>query len=287
MDDADSTALAGKALDQENMLDEKFVLAANSGVVDAMEFLLNKYAFLVRAAARRFCKDAGDLDGLINEGMISLADAVREYKRENGKRFRAYATGRVRRRIIFVANKLRRTREPDRATIVTRISERFRERSRAVVRQASDESQDDPREASGAADRDAKMISFLLHPPSPMDEFAAIVHGLPAAAWHVLERRGYSHDEISAVVGNTSETIRRKEARDERLDLTEGDRTMRLMRITLEAADAFGDENKALAWMRRPNTALVGKTPLEMIVTEAGTALVRRSLGVIAYGGVA
>ena len=62
---------------------------------------------------------------------------------------------------------------------------------------------------------------------------------------------------------------------------------MRLMRITVEANEAFGDPAKAMAWMRRPNSALLGKTPLDMIVTEAGAALVRRSLGVIAYGGVA
>ena len=140
-------------------------------------------------------------------------------------------------------------------------------------------------DGSTEADRDMPTISFLIH--QPMDEFTAIVRGLPAAAWRSLERAGYSRDEISAVVGNTPKTIRRKEKRDEPLDLTEGDRTMRLMRITVEATDAFGDQAKALAWMRRPNVALLGKTPLEMIATEAGTALVRRSIGVIAYGGVA
>jgi putative toxin-antitoxin system antitoxin component (TIGR02293 family) len=132
---------------------------------------------------------------------------------------------------------------------------------------------------------DMPTVSFLIY--EPMEEFAAIVRGLPAAAWRSLERAGYSQSEISGVVGNTPRKIRRKEKRHELLDLTEGDRTMRLMRITVEAVEAFGDQSKALAWMRRPNAALLGKKPLEMIVTEAGTALVRRSLGVIAYGGVA
>ncbi len=140
---------------------------------------------------------------------------------------------------------------------------------------------------SGAQSKREPVISFLITPQSPSDEFAAIVRGLPVAAWRALQRAGYSRDEISAVVGNSTKTIRRKENRGEPLDVAEGDRTMRLMRITVEAAEAFGDRTKALTWMRRPNVALLGKTPLEMIVTEAGTALVRRSLGVIAYGGVA
>jgi len=140
-------------------------------------------------------------------------------------------------------------------------------------------------DVSTESGQDIPTISFLIY--QPMDEFAAIVRGLPAAAWRSLDRAGYSRDEISAVVGNTPKKIRRKERRDEPLDLPEGDRTMRLMRITVEAAEAFGDQSKALAWMRRPNVALLGKTPLEMIATEAGAALVRQSLGVIAYGGVA
>jgi putative toxin-antitoxin system antitoxin component (TIGR02293 family) len=109
------------------------------------------------------------------------------------------------------------------------------------------------------AEGSAGTISFFLHQPSPMAEYTAIVRGLPAAAWRSLERAGYSRDEISAVVGKNPKTIRRKEKRDEPLDSAEGDRTMRLMRITVEATDAFGDQGKALAWMRRPNVALLGK----------------------------
>ena len=129
-------------------------------------------------------------------------------------------------------------------------------------------------------------VSFLMA-VSPASESSAIERGLPATAWRHLQRAGFSRDEIAAVVGNSTKTIRRKESRAEKLDVTEGDRTVRLLRITLEAVEAFGDAAKALAWMRRPNAALLGKTPLHTIVTEAGTSLVRRALGVIAYGGVA
>jgi putative toxin-antitoxin system antitoxin component (TIGR02293 family) len=136
-------------------------------------------------------------------------------------------------------------------------------------------------------DRDFSKVCSLLVDPSPFSESAAIKRGLPAGTWRALQKIGLTRDEIAAVLGNSAKTIRRKEDSGEALDVAEGDRTMRLLRVITEAAEAFGDTAKALSWMRRPNTALLGKTPLEMIATDAGTALVRRALGVIAYGGVA
>lgn len=130
------------------------------------------------------------------------------------------------------------------------------------------------------------MCSLLVE-PSLVSESAAIARGLPASTWRGLQQIGFSRDEIASVLGNSAKTIRRKEDSDEPLDVAEGDRTMRLMRVTTEAVEAFGDTSKAMTWLRRGNIALLGKTPLEMIATEAGTALVRRAIGVIGYGGVA
>ena len=132
----------------------------------------------------------------------------------------------------------------------------------------------------------AKVCSLLVD-PSPASESAAIERGLPAGTWRELQKIGFSRDEIALVIGNSTKTIRRKENRGEPLDIAEGDRTMRLLHVTTEAVEAFGETDKALTWMRRANVALLGKTPLAMIASEAGTALVRRALGVIAYGGVA
>jgi putative toxin-antitoxin system antitoxin component (TIGR02293 family) len=123
---------------------------------------------------------------------------------------------------------------------------------------------------------------------SPRVEWAVIREGLPAkAAWAPLESLGLSTLEISRVVGISEKTMRRKESKAENLAVAEADRTMRLMRITSEAAEAIGDLDKALIWMRSPSRFLGGKTPLEMIETEGGVGLVRQSLGAIAYGGVA
>jgi putative toxin-antitoxin system antitoxin component (TIGR02293 family) len=133
---------------------------------------------------------------------------------------------------------------------------------------------------------DVPGVSFFVH-VAPLTESSAIERGLPATTWRQLQRVGFTRDEIATVVGNSAKTIRRKENRSERLDVSEGDRTMRLLRVTVEAIESIGDADRAVQWMRRSNIALGGQTPLAALATEAGTALVRRALGVIAYGGIA
>ena len=68
---------------------------------------------------------------------------------------------------------------------------------------------------------------------------------------------------------------------------SEADQAARLGEVLAEATDAFdGDAEKAQRWLQSPVRYLGGKTPREMLVTEAGTALVRESIGAIAYGGL-
>ena len=68
---------------------------------------------------------------------------------------------------------------------------------------------------------------------------------------------------------------------------SEANQATRLREVLAEAIDAFGgDAEKARRWLRSPVEHLGGKTPLEMLATEAGTALVRESIGAIAYGGL-
>jgi putative toxin-antitoxin system antitoxin component (TIGR02293 family) len=119
------------------------------------------------------------------------------------------------------------------------------------------------------------------------DESLAIRNGLSANVWQALQLLGFDRAEIARIIGTSEKTIHRKIAVSETLDIAEGDRTMRLIRIMVHAMNAFGDVDKALVWLRRSNRALEGRTPLDALVTEAGTALIRRSLGVIEYGGVA
>ena len=59
--------------------DEKLLRQIQSGNDDAMECLLERYRDMVRKEARRFFLAGGDEEDLIQEGMIGLFKAIRDY----------------------------------------------------------------------------------------------------------------------------------------------------------------------------------------------------------------
>jgi putative toxin-antitoxin system antitoxin component (TIGR02293 family) len=132
------------------------------------------------------------------------------------------------------------------------------------------------------------LLDTAMNPPQSGYELAqSIRDGVSYKVWLELRRIGYSAAELGGVVGISEKTISRKLQAHERLDVVEGDRTMRLAHVTLDAAQAFGDLDKAMRWLRKPNRVLAGEKPIELITTEPGAALVNQVLGTIEYGGVA
>jgi putative toxin-antitoxin system antitoxin component (TIGR02293 family) len=69
-----------------------------------------------------------------------------------------------------------------------------------------------------------------------------------------------------------------------RLDPMESDRLVRMGRIIVEANEIFGDREKAMRWLHKPNRALKDHTPLEMSKTDPGARMVETLLGRISYG---
>jgi putative toxin-antitoxin system antitoxin component (TIGR02293 family) len=143
------------------------------------------------------------------------------------------------------------------------------------------------KEVSPDFDTSLHEVLYGFHQISPERESMAIRNGLSANTWNALQLLGFDRAEIASVVDSSEKTIHRKVAMSETLGVAEGDRTMRLIRVMLHSFEAFGNVDKALTWLRRKNRVMRGQTPLEMLMTEAGTALIRRALGVIEYGGVA
>jgi putative toxin-antitoxin system antitoxin component (TIGR02293 family) len=64
----------------------------------------------------------------------------------------------------------------------------------------------------------------------------------------------------------------------------ESDRIARIARVTQRAVDAFGDENQAREWLKRPNRVLQDVPPLELLGTDVGAVLVADELGRIEFG---
>ena len=76
---------------------------------------------------------------------------------------------------------------------------------------------------------------------------------------------------------------RRVEARQP-LTVAESDRLLRTTRVIVRAGDALGNSARAAAWLRTPNGALRGRTPLSMLETDLGARMVERTLGRIEQG---
>lgn len=82
------------------LTDEALCALAVSGDRIAEETLVIRYHRLVRICARPYFLAGGDSEDLIQEGMVGLLAAVREYDPEKGAGFRRYAEVCIKNRLI-------------------------------------------------------------------------------------------------------------------------------------------------------------------------------------------
>jgi RNA polymerase sporulation-specific sigma factor len=84
----------------DEMLDETIVEAAREGDDAAQEYLINKYKNFVRAKARSYFLIGADREDIIQEGMIGLYKAIRDFRNDKLASFRAFAELCITRQII-------------------------------------------------------------------------------------------------------------------------------------------------------------------------------------------
>lgn len=84
----------------EDMTDEAVAELARGYDGDALEYLLNKYKNFVRAKARSYFLIGADREDIVQEGMIGLYKAVRDFRSSKLTSFRAFAELCVTRQII-------------------------------------------------------------------------------------------------------------------------------------------------------------------------------------------
>ena len=82
------------------MTDEEIVELAQIGDQFAVEYLVDKYKNFVRAKARSYFLIGADKEDIIQEGMIGLFKAIRDYKLDKLTSFRAFAELCITRQII-------------------------------------------------------------------------------------------------------------------------------------------------------------------------------------------
>ncbi len=109
-------------------------------------------------------------------------------------------------------------------------------------------------------------------------DLAAIVESrLPASAIKSLVRSGLSDAEAYNLIV-PRRTLAHRLAKREPLSREESDKAVRVARITSLAEQTFGEPERAWRWMRKPKRRFRGRTPIELLATEAGARLVEEML---------
>lgn len=84
----------------DSMLDEEIVLSAREGNTTSLEYIINKYKNFVRAKARSYFLIGADKEDIVQEGMIGLYKAIRDFRNDKLSSFRAFAELCITRQII-------------------------------------------------------------------------------------------------------------------------------------------------------------------------------------------
>ena len=84
----------------DDMVDERIVEYAQQGNPQALEYIINKYKGIVKTKARSYFLVGADKEDIIQEGMIGLFKAIRDFKTDKLSSFRAFAELCITRQII-------------------------------------------------------------------------------------------------------------------------------------------------------------------------------------------
>lgn len=84
----------------EHLTDEELLALIQIGNPDALDFLITKYRLFVKAKARTYFLIGADKEDIIQEGMIGLYKAIRDFRGDKLASFKAFAELCITRQII-------------------------------------------------------------------------------------------------------------------------------------------------------------------------------------------
>jgi putative toxin-antitoxin system antitoxin component (TIGR02293 family) len=112
-----------------------------------------------------------------------------------------------------------------------------------------------------------------------------ILEGLGFEAVEKVKARASLTDaEVARLLGIGEATLRRARASGNALDPFTSDRLYRLSKAIAVAEEVLEGTDNAMGWLRRPQPALGGRVPLDLLVTQAGADQVETLLRRIDYG---
>ena len=121
---------------------------------------------------------------------------------------------------------------------------------------------------------------------SDHDVVRLVEERLPTRAIDALRQAGLTDDEIHTLV-LPRRTLSHRIAKRERLSADESDRVVRIVRVVNLGENAFGDRERFWDWFRSPQRRFDGRSPLQMLRTDAGARLVENLLIGLEEGFVA
>ncbi|WOV89270.1 RNA polymerase sporulation sigma factor SigH [Sporosarcina oncorhynchi] len=92
--------IQGGKSDFAGLTDEELIIRVQEGNTDALDFLITKYQVFVKMKARSYFMIGGDREDIIQEGMIGLYKAIRDFRGDRLSSFRAFAELCITRQII-------------------------------------------------------------------------------------------------------------------------------------------------------------------------------------------
>lgn len=184
--------------DFKKMSDEELVSLYQSGQADAADYLVEKYKNLVRMKARSFFLLGADNEDLIQEGMIGLYKAIRDYNPNKNAVFMTFASLCIGRQITTAVNTYNRQKYAPLNTSVSldAPANQSEENDANLGDVLTSEADGNPETMVIAREQTEVFIKQLYESLSSMEK-------------EVLElyREGLSYTEIAEYMGKTPKTV--------------------------------------------------------------------------------
>jgi putative toxin-antitoxin system antitoxin component (TIGR02293 family) len=117
-----------------------------------------------------------------------------------------------------------------------------------------------------------------LRAPATESDILRLVEGrLGSSVIKRLYTLGLERSEIDQVV-IPSRTLQHRRSRREKLTMEESDRVLRIIRVLSSAEAVYGSRERGLAWLRKPQARLEGRSPLSLLKTDTGSRIVEETL---------
>lgn len=184
----------------EKMSENDIINLAQKRENSAMEYLLEKYKPLVRQKTRKLFLIDGDKDDLIQEGMIGLFKAVRDYQVGKDAAFRTFADLCISRQLYSAIKKSNRLKNQPLNSYVSIYSDEFSD---------ADELAGDRTVISSGSDNIANPEAIMIDRENAIDMQNKMFDKLSKMEREVLKRylEGMTYQEIAADMEKSPKSI--------------------------------------------------------------------------------